>query len=208
MSMSPDLRSKNRGFPGYQPLKKYDTVNLEKDKNMTETDLTTIEQITGKIYTIRGVKVILDRDLAELYEVETRILKQSVRRNILRFPDDFMFELTKDEFAVWRSQFVTSNSDRMGLRYSPMAFTEQGVAMLSSILRSDRAIQVNIQIMRTFTRLRHALVENKELRQAIEELKKQTNKRFEKTDERFEIVFSVLDKLLNDDEKPKRKIGF
>jgi hypothetical protein len=87
---------------------------------------------------------MLDRDLAELYGVETTVLKQAVRRNIKRFPEDFMFELTKEEFENWRSQFVTSNRDKMGLRYRPMAFTEQGVAMLSSVLNSDRAIQVNI----------------------------------------------------------------
>ena len=89
-----------------------------------------IESIVSKIVFIRGEKVILDRDLAELYGVETKVLKQAVRRNIKRFPDDFMFELTKEEFENWRSQFVTSNSDKMGLRYKPMAFTEQGVAML------------------------------------------------------------------------------
>ena len=110
------------------------------------TDLVPIEQIAAKIYFIRGLKVILDRDLAELYKVETRVLKQAVRRNIARFPDDFMFELTKEEFNFWRSQIVTSKGDRKGLRYAPMAFTEQGVAMLSSVLKSDRAVQVNIQI--------------------------------------------------------------
>ena len=175
---------------------------------MAQADLITIEQISGKIYNLRGVKVILDRDLAKLYEVETRILKRNVRRHIDRFPDDFMFELTQDELENWRSQFGTSNSIKMGLRYSPMAFTEQGVAMLSGILNSKRAIQVNIQIMRTFTQLRHALLESKELKTAIEELKRQTDKRFDQADERFEIVFSVLDKLLYEDEQPKKKIGF
>ena len=103
-----------------------------------------IDIIASKIYLIRSMKVMLDRDLAELYGVETKVLKQAVRRNIDRFPADFMFEMTKAEFADWRSQFVTSKSDRMGLRYKPMAFTEQGVAMLSSVLRSKRAIHVNI----------------------------------------------------------------
>ena len=105
-----------------------------------------IESIVSKIVFIRDEKVMLDRDLAELYGVETKVLKQAVRRNIKRFPDDFMFELTKEEFENWRSQFVTSNSDKMGLRYKPMAFTEQGVAMLSSVLHSNRAIEVNIAI--------------------------------------------------------------
>lgn len=168
---------------------------------MTGNDLVTIEQITAKIYFIRGVKVMLDRDLSILYEVETRALKQAVRRNINRFPDDFMFELDKKEFALWRSQFVMSNSDKMGLRYSPMAFTEQGVAMLSSVLNSERAIQVNIQIMRTFTKLRHMIAGHEELKKAVEDLRKQT-------DERFEVVFTVLDKLLADDQNSKKKIGF
>jgi len=163
------------------------------------TDIVPIEQIATKIYFIRGIKVMLDRDLAELYEVETRVLKQAVRRNIARFPEDFMFELTKQELANLRSQIVTSSWG--GSRYKPMAFTEQGVAMLSSILRSDRAIQVNIQIMRTFTRIRHMISVSEELKQEIAELRKQT-------DERFQVVFEVLDRLLSTDDGPKRKIGF
>ena len=168
---------------------------------MVENSIATIKQITTKIYYIRGSKVMLDRDLALLYGVETKVLKRNVRRHIERFPDDFMFEMTKKEFQDWRSQFGTSNSDRMGLRYSPMAFTEQGVAMLSGILNSKRAIQANIQIMRTFTKLRHMISEHAELKKAVEELKLQT-------DEKFEIVFTVLDKLLADDDQPKKKIGF
>jgi ORF6N domain len=112
---------------------------------------------------IRNQKVMLDRDLAELYGVETKVLKQAVKRNIDRFPEDFMFELTKSELENWRSQFVTSNSDKMGLRYSPFAFTEHGVLMLSSILNSQQAIQVNIQIVRIFTRLRNLLSEYSKL---------------------------------------------
>ena len=112
---------------------------------------------------------------------------------------DFMFELSKDEFANLRSQIVTSSWG--GARYSPMAFSEQGVAMLSGILNSDRAIEVNIQIMRTFIKLRHALLETEGLKTAIEDLRNQT-------DERFQVVFSVLDKLLNEDDKPKKKIGY
>ena len=166
---------------------------------MTESNLVTIEEISDKIYNIRGVKVILDRDLAELYEVETKALKQAVKRNIKRFPMDFMFELSKDEFANLRSQIVTSSWG--GARYSPMAFSEQGVAMLSGILNSDRAIEVNIQIMRTFIKLRHALLETEGLKTAIEDLRNQT-------DERFQVVFSVLDKLLNEDDKSKKKIGY
>jgi hypothetical protein len=159
------------------------------------------ELIASKIYVFRRLKVMLDRDLAELYGVETKVLKQAVRRNIKRFPDDFMFELSKQEFAHWRSQFVTSKKDKMGLRYSPMAFTEQGVAMLSSVLNSDRAIEVNIQIMRVFTRLRQILSNTKDLRRELYELKRVT-------DERFRIVFETLDQLLIREKRPGRKIGF
>jgi len=166
---------------------------------MVENSLVTIKQITEKIYYIRGVKVMLDRDLAMLYEVETRVLNQAVKRQTKRFPDDFMFQLTKAEFNLLKSQIVTSSWG--GVRKMPMAFTEQGVAMLSGILNSDRAIQVNIQIMRTFTKFRHMIAGHEELKKAVDEL-------WEQTDERFEVVFSVLDKLLTDDEKPKKKIGF
>ncbi|MBW1746619.1 MAG: ORF6N domain-containing protein, partial [Deltaproteobacteria bacterium] len=142
---------------------------------------------------------MLDRDLAELYGVETKQLKRAVRRNIDRFPSDFMFELTKKELEYWRCQIGTSNSDKMGLRYKPMAFTEQGVAMLSSVLNSKRAIQVNIQIIRTFTKLRHALLDNENLQKELEELK-------QITDERFQIVFETLDQLINIENEPKKKI--
>ena len=167
---------------------------------MVENNLATIEQITAKIYYIRGSKVMLDRDLAGLYQVETKVLKRNVRRHIDRFPDDFMFELTKEEYHSLRSQIGTLKRGAHS-KYKAMAFTEQGVAMLSGILNSDRAIQVNIQIMRTFTKLRHMIAGHEELKKAVDELREQTN-------ERFEIVFSVLDKLLADDEKPKKKIGF
>jgi len=165
------------------------------------SEMISSEAIASKIYLIRGVRVMLDRDLAELYGVETRTLKQAVRRNIDRFPSDFMFEMTKEELTNWRSQFVTSNNLKMGLRYPPMAFTEQGVAMLSSVLNSDRAIKVNIEIMRTFTKIRHMISASEELKQEVEELRKQT-------DERFQVVFEVLDQLLNPESEPKKKIGF
>ena len=165
------------------------------------TEMLPVEHIAEKIYLIRGQKVMLDRDLAELYGVKTKQLKRAVRRNIERFPDDFMFELTKKELEDWRYQFGTSNSVKMGLRYPPMAFTEQGVAMLSSILRSGRAVQVNIQIIRVFIKLRQIVLENEDIRKELGELKKQT-------DERFQIVFETLDHLLSTEKKPKRKIGF
>ena len=160
-----------------------------------------IERIEKAILLIRGQKVILDRDIAELYGVETRALKQAVRRNIKRFPGDFMFELTKEEFQNWRSQFVTSNRDKMGLRYRPMAFTEQGVAMLSSVLKSERAIEVNIAIMRTFVQLRQMLTTHKDLARKLMTLEK-------KYDEEFKIVFEAIHELMTPPEKPRRKIGF
>jgi len=108
------------------------------------------DQIKSRIFTIRGMQVMIDRDLGELYQVETKALNQAVKRNIKRFPDDFMFQLSKDEFANWRSQFVTSNGDVMGLRRPPYAFTEAGVSMLSSILRSDVAVATSVRIIRSF----------------------------------------------------------
>jgi len=158
-----------------------------------------IGRITGKIYLIRSQKVMLDKDLAKLYGVETKALKQAVKRNIGRFPEDFMFELTKHEFDNLRSQIVTSSWG--GTRYSPMAFTEQGVAMLSSVLRSERAIHVNIQIMRVFTRLRQAILDNADLRKELEDLK-------QISEDRFQIVFETLDQLINIENNPKKKIGF
>jgi len=157
------------------------------------TTLVAIELIASKIYLIRGIKVMLDRDLAELYEVETRVLNQAVKRNIKRFPKDFMFQLTKDEFEILKSQIVTSRWG--GVRKLPLAFTEQGIAMLSGILHSDRAIHVNIQIMRVFVKFRQLLYDNEELRKELLEFK-------QITDERFQIVFEALDKLLKIEEKP------
>ena len=125
------------------------------------------EVVMSKIFLIRETKVMLDHDLADLYDVETRVLKQAVRRNIKRFPSDFMFELDKEEFDHLRSQNVTSSWG--GTRYMSMAFTEQGVAMLSSLLKSDRAIQVNIQIIRIFTRLREMLLTHKDLLSKVNE---------------------------------------
>lgn len=164
------------------------------------------EIISNKIYLIRNQKVMLDRDLAELYQVETKRLKESVRRNIDRFPADFMFELTKDEFENWRTHFATSNSDKMGLRYAPMVFTEQGVAMLSSVLRSDRAIAVNIKIIRIFTKMRDLLSDNLSLRLEIEGIKKKLTNH----DKNIELVFSYLDELVEkkEEKKIRTQIGY
>ena len=161
-----------------------------------------IEQIENKIFQVRGKRVMLDRDLAGLYGVEAKYLKRQVRRNLDRFPSDFMFKLSKQEFRNWRRQFVTSNSaDKMGLRYSPYAFTEQGVAMLSSVLNSKRAIKVNIQIMRVFVNLKRAVLTYTGLKKKIDTMEK-------KYDQQFRIVFEAIRKLLEPPQKPKRKIGF
>jgi hypothetical protein len=154
--------------------------------------------IASKIYIIRRLKVMLDRDLAQLYGVETRVLNQAVKRNAERFPDDFMIKLTRDEVNRI-SQFVTSSDIKFSK--SVHAFTQEGVAMLSSVLNSKRAIQVNIQIMRVFTRLRELLLSDKDIRRELEELKRVT-------DDRFRVVFETLDQLLSAAERPKRKIGF
>lgn len=164
------------------------------------------EVITNKIYLIRDQKVMLDRDLAKLYGVETKYLKRQVRRNILRFPDDFMFELTEKEFRDWRSQFGTSNSDKMGLRYSPFAFTETGVAQLSGVLNSERAILINNQIMRVFIKMRAMLTDSLTLKLDIEAIKK----KLENQDKNIELVFNYLDELIEKQEnsKPRKQIGF
>ena len=161
------------------------------------------EAIESKILLVRGKKVMLDRDLAGLYGVEAKYLKRQVRRNLDRFPPDFMFKLSKSEFKDWRCQFVTSNSaDKMGLRYPPYAFTEPGVAMLSSVLNSKRAIHVNIQIIRTFIKLRQMLLTHVELKRKIEAMER-------KYDQQFRVVFEVIKKLLEPSPlKHKGRIGF
>lgn len=162
-------------------------------------DLIPIEQIIRKIYLIRNQKVMLDSDLAELYEVDVKILNQAVKRNIDRFPDDFMLQLTDFEYKNMRSQFVTAS--KRNARYNPYVFTEQGVAMLSSILRSKRAVQVNVQIIRSFIKLRELLATNKELKERIEAMEA-------KYDKKLKEVFDVLKQLIIQEEKPKKQIGF
>ncbi|MBU8891302.1 MAG: ORF6N domain-containing protein [Bacteroidales bacterium] len=149
----------------------------------------TDELIIHKIYVIRGKKVMIDRDLAELYGVETKQLKRAVKRNLKRFPEDFMFELKQSEFENLRSQFGTSSWG--GIRYMPMAFTEQGAAMLSSVLNNDRAILVNIQIIRVFTRMREMLETHKEILQKLDQLQK---KEIEQ-DEKIMLIFEYLKQL-------------
>ena len=158
------------------------------------------ENIASHIYLIRGEKVMLDYDLALLYDVETRALKQAVKRNIKRFPDDFMFVLADSEVNNLVSQNVIPSKSYLGGAL-PMAFTEQGVAMLSGILNSKRAIEVNIAIMRTFVQIRKWMNAHKELAKKIEELEK-------KYDKNFKIVFEAIKQLLEPPVKPKEKIGF
>jgi hypothetical protein len=159
-----------------------------------------IERIQRCIYLIRGHKVMLSTDLAELYKVEPRVLVQAVKRNIGRFPADFMFQLNKKEFDNLKSQIVISSWGGMR-RARPYAFTEQGVAMLSSVLRSKRAIEVNIAIMRTFVKLREILANNELLRRKIESLER-------KYDEQFQHVFNVLAEMIMSESKPKTRIGY
>lgn len=166
---------------------------------MSETDsIVPAERIEGRIYLLRGQKVLLDRDLAELYGVETRALNQAVRRNSERFPDDFMFELTREEIARM-SQLVTSSGIKFSKRVH--AFTEQGVAMLSSVLRSPRAVRVNIEIMRAFVRLRQLLASNAELARRLDELEG-------KYDAQFKVVFEAIRKLMTPPDPPRRPMGF
>ena len=166
------------------------------------------ENIASIIYLIRGEKVMLDRDLAMLYNVETKVLKQAVRRNIIRFPNDFMFELTEEEFKNWRSQFVTSNSDKMGLRYSPMAFTEQGIAMLSGILNSLQAVEVNIAIMRTFVKIRQSIFQNQAVNIQLQELERLSKEKWAEHDEKFSLIFRAIEEIMEDKNEERGQIGF
>lgn len=160
--------------------------------------------VVNKIYVIRNQKVMLDSDLAELYGVETKVLNQAIKRNTDRFPEDFMFQLTESEWESLRSQFVTSKIGRGGRTYLPHVFTEHGVLMLSSVLNSQQAIQVNIQIVRIFTRLRNLLSEHTELKLEIADIKKH----LQNHDKNIELVFSYLDKLIEKENQPRKRIGF
>ncbi len=169
---------------------------------MEKMDILPPELIESKILLIRGKKVMLDQTLANLYQVETKVLNQAVKRNLDRFPEDFMFQLTKDEAGEFlRSQFVTLKKGQH-YKYLPYVFTENGVAMLSSVLNSERAIMVNIQIMRTFTRLREILSSHEELKQKLAQMER-------KYDDNFKVVFEAIRALMTPPpEKPKKKIGF
>jgi len=158
--------------------------------------------IVERIYIIRGQKAMLDKDLAEMYGVEVKRLNEAIRRNISRFPDDFMFQVTKDEWENLKTQFATSSWG--GVRKLPFAFTEQGVAMLSSVLRSERAIQVNIQIIRVYTKMKQVLLDNKELWQKIEKIEQAMLQK----DGEVKAIFKILKQLLVKETKPRQPIGF
>ncbi|MEI9909400.1 MAG: ORF6N domain-containing protein [Bacteroidota bacterium] len=160
------------------------------------------ESIINRIYFIRGQKVMLDKDLAELYGVETKVLNQAVRRNIERFPKDFLFQLAKREFENLKSQFVTSSWG--GVRKFPFAFTEQGVSMLSGVLNSPVAIQVHIQIIRVFTKMKELLINNKDMLPKLEMLEKDVKEN--KQD--IAMIFEALKQLLNPPQQKRRMIGF
>jgi hypothetical protein len=171
---------------------------------MPAESLIPVELIERRIYLIRGQKVMLDTDLAELYQVQTFRLNEQVKRNRNRFPQDFMFQLTKEEAKSLTSQFARSKQGRGGRRTFPFAFTEQGVAMLSSVLKSDRAIQVNIVIMRAFVRLRELLSTHKSVLQRLDELER----KYQGHEARIEVVFEAIRKLIEAPARAKRRIGF
>jgi phage regulator Rha-like protein len=187
--------------------------NYKMAKSKQELQALVVEQkILNKIYVIRGEKVMLDRDLAEMYGVETRVLNQSIKRNLNRFPKDFMFQLSEKEFKNLISQNVTSSWG--GTRKLPYAFTEQGVAMLSSVLNSETAIEVNIRIIRVFTKMREFALTHKEILMQLAKLEKEVssnNRNTERNSKDIENIFMVLKELLEKQSKPappKNKIGF
>jgi len=180
---------------------------------MSKAVMVSEDLVVSKIYLIRGQKVMLDRDLAEMYGVETRVLNQAVKRNAKRFPEDFMFQLTEEEMEDWKSQIVISNKEKMGLRKPPSVFTEQGVAMLSSVLNSDTAIDVNIRIMRVFTKLREALLANQDILLKLEQLDKKIinmGHDVKMHDGEIETIFELIKEIMEEKMRPKPRnpIGF
>lgn len=174
-------------------------------RRMRKTVSVPEETVMNRIFLVRKQKVMIDRDLAELYGVETKRLKEAVKRNLSRFPSDFMFTMNEAEFKNWRSQFAASNlNDRMGLRHKPFCFTEQGVTMLSCVLNSPRAIEMNIHIIRVFTKLRETVLTNKDILLKLEKMEKQVSKNADDVSK----VFSVLRKLLQQPELPRKRIGY
>jgi len=177
---------------------------MEKSKTENNTSVIPDEVVINKIYLIREHKVMLDSDLAELYGVPTKRLNEQVKRNINRFPEDFMFQLNEKEWESLRSQFATSKISRGGRTYLPNVFTEHGVLMLSSVLNSEQAIQVNIQIMRIYTKIRKLLVGHKDVFVRVEQVEKQMIKQ----DQKIELLFSYLSKFFEKEETPRKKVGY
>jgi ORF6N domain len=171
-------------------------------------DLVAALPIEKRIFVVRERQVMLDEDLADLYGVETRVLVQQVRRNEKRFPADFMFQLSAKEFADLKSQFVISSGGHGGRRKRPLVFTEQGIAMLSGVLRSDRAVAVNIEIMRTFVELRRVSLSYAALSERLEELERETTARLDQHDEQIAQIFKALHQLISPPSPTKREIGF
>ncbi len=178
---------------------------MKKKSIKRSINLASVEVVQNKIYLIKNRRVMVDVDLALLYGVETKVLIQAVKRNMRRFPSDFMFQLNKQEYKILRSQFVTSSWG--GRRYLPYVFTEQGVAMLSSVINSDRAIEVNIQIMRVFVKLKELMLSHKDLARKIMNLEEQ----FKNHDQKFVLIFEAIRKLLQSHKEPRKSrapIGF
>jgi hypothetical protein len=173
-----------------------------------KNEMIRLEEVITLIYWIRDEKVMLDRDLAKLYGVDTKVLKQAVRRNIERFPSDFMFILNNQEFTNWRSQFVTSKAEKMGLRYPPMAFTEQGVAMLSSVLNSKIAILVNIQIIRAFVILRHELINFDKIQIRIDKMEHEMRTELSEHHDKIQLILEALKQLIASPQNERRQIGY
>jgi ORF6N domain len=198
-----DWRQSRRDFPARQLSLTLACLRARKPVMSRTQHLIPLETIERRIYVIRDHKVMMDRDLAELYCVETRVLVQAVKRNIERFPEDFMFQLDLEELKIWRSQIVISNpAAKMGLRRNPYVFTEHGILMLSSVLHSEQAVQVNIAIMRAFVRMREAMISHKEMARRIDDMER-------KYDTQFKAVFDALRKLMEPSASPKkRSIGY
>ena len=176
---------------------------MAKSKQLIQSVLVD-EMVISKIYVIRGQKVMLDRDLAEMYGVETKVFNQSIKRNLERFPKDFMFQLTKDEAAeISRSQIVTLKQGQ-NMKYAPYAFTEQGVSMLSGVLNSAIAIQVHIQIIRVFTKMKELLLTHKDILLKLEKMEKDVKE----NKEDIAMIFKAVKQLLNPPSTPRKRIGF
>ena len=188
-------------LPSYEEM-------AEPKRKTVSSDLIAAPTIERRIFVVRERQVMLDEDLADLYGVETKRLVEQVKRNLERFPRDFMFQLTRDEAEALRSQIATSNAGRGGRRYAPYVFTEQGVAMLSGVLRSKRAVAVNIEIMRAFVEMRRVAGSYEKLEKRLAQLERGTDERLGRHDEQLARIFKALRHLIEPPPKAKRPIGF